>query len=307
MFNPHQIKILRTGAHVSKAANADKLTPLVHIHVPKCAGTTLDEVLLGTADAWERPGFRFYGTIFGQGFSGRNKAETWKEAAGFEYPQDWLYASGHIPYGRFPAHGCRVNEVCIIRDPLSRLISMFNMGVDRHAWSATTPIRTLFETGQLVSNSMVRQLSGETSADCRLESRHLEAALRNFENVKYRGRMEAFDLILGAILADFAIPYVAYHSFQVRESVNDLQRDHFAADFSPYMELDQIFFDRAIARCPVFDKTARVTLGQIEKSAPVLLVSPALGFINGEEIRSAYVPVEDVAQILARQGSARSP
>ncbi len=300
------MKILRTGAHVSKTANADKPTPLVHVHVPKCAGTTLDEALLGAAEAWGRPGFRFYGTIYGQGFSGLNKAETWKEAAGFEYPKNWLYASGHIPYGHFPAHGCRVNEVCIIRDPLSRLISMFNMGVDRHAWSATTPIRTLFESGQLVSNSMVRQLSGETSADCRLESRHLETALRNFENVKYRGHMETFDRILGAILADFSIPYVAYHSFQVGKSTNDLRRDHFAADFAPYMELDQIFFDRAIAHCPVFDKTTMVTLEQVEKSAPVLLVSPALGFIDGDEIRSAYVPAEAVAQILARH-SARSP
>lgn len=297
------LKFLSTRAEASSAgsppepgAEAAALTRLIHIHIPKCAGTTLDHVLFGAAAAIGRDMIRFHGTIYGQGFAGLGKRESWKHAQRVDYPKDWLFASGHIPYGRFPRCREKVNEVCVIRDPLSRLTSMFQMGANLGAWSATTPIGKLFDAGLFAADSMVRQLVGETSKDRELDPRSVETALHNFENIKYAGAIDDFDSVVGSILGDFGIPYLAYHSYQIGRSIEDLEHRRLAAGFAPFMELDRLFYDRAVAIGGTSNRVRVVSIRHIAPSAPILVVSPALVSEEGTRIDSALVTVEKVAR-----------
>lgn len=298
MTNPRLPKILYTGADPSGEVDARQLTPLVHVHVPKCAGTTLDHVLMGVASACGRPGLRFPGTIYGQGFAGVEKGEAWRDAEGFRYPEGWLYASGHIPYGCFPEYGAGVHRVSIIRDPLSRLISMYRMGVRRKAWRAATPVANLFESGLFAPDSMVRQLCGERSRDRVLGEKDVETALRNFQGMTYAGRIEDFDAVLGAILAAYKIPYVAYHSFQVGESAPETADEALAEAFAPFMALDRLFFDRAAAGSIGASQTREVCLSDVAPSAPILLVSPYLTSGSGRQVTSAFVTAQRISELL---------
>ena len=297
MTNLPKLKILYTGADPSVEVDTRELTPLIHVHIPKCAGTTLDHVMLGVAKAFGRPFFRFLGTIYDQGFSGTEKEEAWQKGESLHYPQDWLYASGHIPYGCFPDHGTAVHEVSIIRDPSSRLISMFWMGVRQGAWKATTPVNNLIDTGLFAPESLVRQLCGERSRDRQLDEGDLERAVDNFLGIEYAGLIEDFDTILGAILAAYKIPYVAYHSYQVGESGRDHERDRLTEQFAPFMALDQAFYDRAAASCAVPNQTREISIGDVAPNAPVLMVSPNVVSQSSQNIDSAFVDVKTLATI----------
>ena len=297
MTNQPRLRILYTGADPSGEVDTRELTPLVHVHIPKCAGTTLDHVIMGLAKACSRPGIRFRGTIYGQAFSGTEREEAWKKAEGSHYPIGWLYASGHIPYGHFPYHGGAADEVSIIRDPPSRLISMFRMGVKRGAWKATTPVKDLFDAGLFAPDSMVRQLCGERSRDRALDDRDVETAVGNFQRMKYAGRIEEFGAILGAILAAYRIPYIAYHNFQVGEPGRDQERDRLTEAFAPYMRLDKAFFDLAATNRRVSRQMQEISITDVAPSAAVLLASPLIVPENGMDIQSAFVSVESITDI----------
>lgn len=299
MTEPPNLRILRTGADEAGAYDAARLVPLLHVHIPKCAGTTLDRVMMGVVEACGRKGFHFPGTIYGQGFSGLGKREAWEVARGFRYPADWLYASGHIPFGRFPQPGAKADLVSIIRDPVSRLISMFWMGVRRHAWTAETPVEDLFKAGLFASDSMVRQLCGEVSRERALDASDVETALVNFRNVTYAGRIEDFEALLASILAAYGVPYLAYHSFQVGVPGPARDRDRLAAEFAPFMELDQAFFDLAAAGCPRRAAPEVVSIEDIAASSPILLASPHLNMGNAVSKRSAFVTTEALSHIMS--------
>ena len=272
------------------------------LHVPKCAGTTLDRILFAVAKAFDRPIVRFNGTIYGQPFAGTDKkSEAWKTAGATGYPPNWLYASGHIPFGHFPPPEVRPNVVSIIRDPVPRMISMYRMGIARGAWSGTTPVKDLFEAGLLAANSMVRQLSGETSGAEVLGAAHVDEAKRNFERLNYSGRIQDFDNILGSILADYELPYIAYHSFQIGEPVDDAERDRLASALAPFVELDQALYDRVDVDRHIRRDVRQVSIKDISPSAPVLLVSPHLVSSNAESDGWAFVTAEQLGELFTEQ------
>jgi hypothetical protein len=293
-----KLRILCTGADSRSAIDAAR--PLLHIHIPKCAGTTLDHILAAVAKVRGRPGLRFFGTIYGQGFSGLGKEEAWKDAAGFGGAPDWLYASGHVPFGRFPRTERAPDTVCLIRDPVRRLISMFRMGARRGAWTDATPIEEIFASDLLAPDSMVRQLSGETSKDSTLGPQQVEAALRNFSSVTYRGRMEDFDAVLGAILARHGISYVAYHRFQVDRAAAAPENEPTAAAFAPYCRLDQAFFDRANCVFQGMPTVREISIRDVPSAAMILSVSPYLASSDGTAIGSALLDRDAVASLFGR-------
>ena len=297
MTDSSPLKILSTGAPPEGQVDFGQLVPLVHVHIPKCAGTTLDHIMIGVARGAGRPGVRLRGPIYRQGLGERGLPDAWIAAKGFQYPKDWLFVSGHIPFGCFPPYRGTANEVTLIRDPLARLISHYRMGLQRQYWGPETPIEDLFKQGLLVADAMVRQLSGEITGDKPLDAANIDLALKNFASMRYKGRVEDFDSVIGSILADYNIPFLAYHKFQMGRQIDESETARLSAVLNPYVEIDRVFFDRASANCISNSQVREASLNEIPPSAPILLVSPHLSSEAGEGLTSTFVSVETLAQL----------
>lgn len=294
-----KLVLLRTAAVENLSSNPNKLPPLFHLHIPKCAGTTLEEILVGLAKAKSRPYFRIPGTIYHQKFSGTGKAEACESIGKLIVPPNWLCASGHVPYGIFPTDASSVNQVTMIREPLTRYLSLFRMGVRRGVWSSSTPVQQIFKSRYLVEDSMVRQLAGVASGETRLSEEDVEKALRNYESITYKGTLEEFENVAGSILSDYGIEFIAFHRFQVDSMQDDIDGSRLAREFAPFLQLDQMFFERAknISRQET-RRFTRIEMDEVPPKSWILLVTPFL-YQNNQQIRSAFIDVEGLRKFFA--------
>ncbi len=300
MERKRKLTLLHTGRAAQPEVEAPGRKPLLHYHIPKCAGTTLDAILFGMAKAANRPHLRVLGSIYGQKFSGREKSDAIEQVRNLGWAKDWLYVAGHVPYGKFAPGDSAPNEIALIRDPASRLISMFKMGVARGVWSETARIRDLFGAGLLAGDSMVRQLAGEMSGTTKLTESHVGTALDNFRRIRYRGSAESFQSVVCSILADYGISYVAYENFQISDRLHLRNKSQLAREFEPYMQLDRMFFDRANDEVRAAENGFReIDIDAVAPNSRVLLVFSGL-YDEGKELPTAYMDVESFRAYLGK-------
>lgn len=297
MIKNRKLTLLHTGRAEQPCVDTPELKPLLYYHIPKCAGTTLDYILLGLANTTKRPYLRASGVIYNQKFAGREKTDALEKIKNLEWPRNWFYASGHIPYGKFAPADSASNEIAMIRDPASRLISMFGNGVRRGAWAEDARIKDIFDAGLLVADSMARQLAGEISATAKLSEEHVEMALENYKRIKYKGPVENFESVVCSILADYGVSYVAFQNLQVGGQMHLANESQLVKEFEPYLKLDEMFFHRASNE--VRQKAngfMEINVDDLPPDSRVLCVTPN-HYVGGEQVTAVYVDVETLRKI----------
>jgi len=299
MPNEPALTILRASPKTNSMIK--ELPALMHVHVPKCAGTLFDHLIIALADAYGRTAHRFSGTIYGQQFAGKGKQDARTQVANFAFPAKWFYASGHLPMGSFPASGDPYRTIAILREPLARQLSMFEMGVARGFWSATATIDELMTNGWMSANSMVRQLSGETDARIPLGAEHLDRALQNFRQLSYRGLIDRFDEILTAIMQDYGVPYLAYQR-PLSPKVSIPDRDALKKSTLKYLDLDLEFFGRAAREVSTASKMPVTSVADIPAGSKILVAS-AIWFSG--VTRAKVIPIETLRSLVAGKAGAQ--
>src|SRR5262249_13865426 len=166
---------------------------LIHLHIPKTGGTSLNSIV--------QHGFR-NDEVFGvEVFD--NMGPELRDGLGlarFDYclqlgaayrPEDWhriRYVTGHVPFGLHRAFGGQVKYFTVLRDPFDRIISEFF-----HRIQENNPIRDDGRTLTFeeyveshhdiqLSNYQLRVLAGSPTLDNKevpVERHHLEQAKRN--------------------------------------------------------------------------------------------------------------------------------
>jgi len=254
---------------------------VVFTHIPKTAGTTLDQIMQAAALAHGAVWRRVRGTIYGP------LPDTTREAlVRFEaWDRDQLatldYLTGHLPYGIHARLPRSCLYVTLLRDPEAQLLSRFRFGVQRCLWPRETPVEELFQTRRLVDNPQTRQIAGLRDRHTECTPSTLAAALAHLQSdYAIVGITERFDDVLKALITLLRWPDVAYGRYHVvRLPLDEDVVERIAAAAERYYALDRALYDAA-ARRPVpwsADQFEGVVTGS-ERQRSVLVVSPSVRF-----------------------------
>lgn len=201
----------------------------VFTHIPKCAGTTFENILEGVAKSQGREVRRIRGAIYGQ-FLGKDKfqhcEQVLRPGALPEIPESVAFLTGHLPYGVHRRIERPSLYVTLLREPASRCRSHFRHGVARGGWTAETPLADLFASGALIDNPQVRQLAGLADPEAPCGEGELRAALEHLEeDYAVVGTQEGFDAFLAVMIALYGWPDVCYGKRRVARDSAPLLED----------------------------------------------------------------------------------
>jgi hypothetical protein len=186
---------------------------LIFTHIPKAAGSTLDQILLHTARATGHDRIRALGTIYGQ-FLGFGKLEAidslkdrlsrWKKHK--PIPR---VLSGHLPFGIHEVLGGDACYVTMVREPVARALSHFRFGIERGGWTDDADIDELYDSGRIALNLQTRQLAG-LGGDQGWDRSTLAIAQRNLSQFYgLVGRADQFETFVSVLLGMLGWPGVA--------------------------------------------------------------------------------------------------
>ncbi len=190
---------------------------VVFTHIPKAAGTTLDNILKDIAADHGLKWLRVMGTLYGQ-FLGPGKPDSLAELGDLsdEALSAAQFLTGHIPFGVHERIEGKCFYITILREPASRLVSHFRYGVERGGWPAAAAIEDLLRDGLLIDNPQTRQLAGLRDPGAKCTPATLERALSNLRShYGMVGVTERFDQVLKALIGLYGWPDLAYTDCQV--------------------------------------------------------------------------------------------
>lgn len=192
---------------------------LIFTHMPKAAGTTLDNILYATAGIQGIPYLRALGTIYDQ-FHGFGKGEARQDFA--RWPESALqqraYISGHLPYGVHKRLARPYFYVTMLRSPTSRLLSQFLYGVKQGGWSIDTPLADIFEQGYMADNVQTRLLAGLPDRTIPCTAEVFRNAIEHLkQDYTVIGISEKFDATLRLLITLLDWPDIAFGRKQVSE------------------------------------------------------------------------------------------
>ncbi|MEE2731434.1 MAG: hypothetical protein VYA55_11480 [Pseudomonadota bacterium] len=221
---------------------------LIFTHIPKAAGTTLDRLLKGVGSVGKLPWRRAFGTVYYQ-FLGKGKGESRDDFLSWDQGQldSVRIITGHVPYGihaQLPRQG---RYVTLLRDPISRTLSHFKMGVGRRGWPADEPLAEVFRKGGLVSDVQVRMLAGVLSPHEPVDESTLETALANLEeHYLLVGFSDTFNLFTSAVLGFLDAPNALLGEEQSgKVSMSAKLEDQLKLDAEQYNQFDIRLYEAA--------------------------------------------------------------
>lgn len=228
---------------------------LIFTHIPKAAGTTLDRIISGVARARNETYRRALGTYLGQWLGEeKDEATEWLKAqilTDGSPAAEIRYLTGHIPFGVHALLPGTSHYATIVREPISRCISQFRMGVQRGAWSSETPIESLYASAKFIADPQTRQISGGETVDEPCGESQLATAIDNLsEHYLLAATTEQFNDLLKVLIALFEWPDIAYGDFQVSAGEAGRQiSDENLASFRHHNQFDMQLYD-AVCRRP---------------------------------------------------------
>lgn len=223
---------------------------VVFTHIPKAAGTTLDRLLKGVGMVNQLPWKRAYGTVYDQ-YLGEGKRESladfleWKEAA----RQKVRILTGHVPFGIHEHLPRKAKYVTILRDPVSRTVSHYKMGISRGGWSADDSMESVFERGGLVSDVQVRMLAGVVSAEETVTQQTLDTALENLsQHYMLVGFSNTFNEFTSLLLGYLGAPNALLGNEQsARVELSDEKEQHLKHIAQEFNRWDSMLYEQAEA------------------------------------------------------------
>lgn len=221
---------------------------LVFTHIPKAAGTTLDRLLKGVGLIKKLPWNRAFGTVYYQ-FLGKGKGESLDDFLSWpdSVKSDVRIMTGHVPFGAHEKMPRDVKYVTLLRDPVSRMLSHFKMGVGRGGWQANEPLSEVLRKGGLVSDVQVRMLAGITSPHDKVDDAVLERALQNLEEHYFLvGFSDTFNVFTSALLGYLDAPNALLGEEQTsRVKLSKAQENSIKEEAENFNRYDAIFYEKA--------------------------------------------------------------
>jgi hypothetical protein len=191
----------------------------IFLHIPKCAGTSLDFVMASCA--------HFRGATYCRFVVRDADPPVWMTAGwtgawtdvrdvGGADRENADYISGHFPFGAHVFFGRAAHYVSMVREPVSRELSNYNFHYQRAFHDGSRSLLDLIDDRAVLDNPQVRMLAGvdAMTGDC-TEATH-ESALNNIA-AKFAliAPVESSGEFMSALLALNGWPPVAYPRAQI--------------------------------------------------------------------------------------------
>ncbi|MDA0375998.1 MAG: sulfotransferase family 2 domain-containing protein [bacterium] len=235
---------------------------LIYMHMQKCGGTTLREVV---ERQFERP-FHMNESIYRGGWRVIERFEAmepFQQKIRQNLLQEHDVLMGHLPYGVHTMLSKPSVYITMLREPLDRVVSLYEYWKNSHLQTEIGDSLLEFLTTKvfghaLKDNHMVRVFNGTKGFQVRygeLTNDHLVTAIANMEKCAFVGLAEHFDTSLSILQDMFGWEDISYASRNVnayrktRSVYNDIPLDVQRA-IEPRIALDRVLYDHA---CALFD------------------------------------------------------
>ena len=267
---PLRLRLATAQAGLAPRAGTTPQT-VVFTHIPKTAGTTLDNIMHAAALTRGAVWRRVRGAIYSPLPDALTQFESWD--------RDQLatldYLTGHLPYGIHARLPRSCLYVTLLREPTAQLLSYFRFGVERGLWTRETPVDELMRAGHLIDNPQTRQIAGhrDRGGECTPET--LATAIANLSAYAVVGITERFDALLKALIALLGWPDVAYTRHQVGSlPVDPGLSERIAAAAERYYALDRVLYAAAARHPEPWSADPVASAGARQRS--VLVVAPPI-------------------------------
>ena len=146
--------------------------PLIFFHVPKCAGTTIFQIIQNLIS----PSMRLSGSATNEN-SSQSAYELFENNRERIVKSNFNFISGHYQF-EIKKHFQNYLSATILRDPVERLISHYNFIVDRGYISAKTNLEECFKKNYMPTNIMTQIFSCENNNDTFINEDKYSKALK---------------------------------------------------------------------------------------------------------------------------------
>jgi len=241
-----------TFTEIRSANNLNKhseFIPLVFIHLPKAAGTTLDLIMQAAAHYLGLKHSRISGPLFHKAFgSGKTSTlEKLNDLAKIKLLSKSDIITGHLPFDIDNEIGKKAHYTTILRDPINRTVSHYKMGLRRKSWHPETPISNLLSTGVIPDNLMTRHLSGVRNKSKTCTELMYELAVKNLNDMPSHliGITEHFDSYVRGLQSAFGLPTIVYENLQTSPSNNSISINR--QDLINHNKFDSLLYQDALS------------------------------------------------------------
>lgn len=221
-------------------------------HVPRTAGTTMDNIIRAVAGGRQAFYGRAMGTIYDQ-FLGEEK----EDAAAFimgkkEHHHEIKYVFGHVPFGIHKKLGrTEATYAVVLRDPLSRLRSQVRLSLKDVPEVSSEDIVNAVKSGRVVDNCQVRMIAGCEDKNEPCDDDMLQRALANLkERYTYVGFQEHFKTFLHMVMKGEQWPSILYVSKHKSSQSKLVLSDAAKSELLRTIELDQVLYNEAKSLFP---------------------------------------------------------
>lgn len=223
--------------------------PLFFCHIPKCGGTTIDDILIT---------FAYFSRITKKA---RIKAQNREHDR-----DDFLILSDHLRMGDHEKFMKTKSTMTILRNPIDRLVSHYfftkKRGEDHLIkYIESHPVDSIddFLSKPRNFNLMTRMLSG-CDYNIPLTEDHFEAAKHNLKNITFVGATKMEDQFIPFLTSQiFGQPVIAAHSQVNQKSeynqAKDDMKDYVKNKYPEHFYYDQQLYVFAKQRCKQHIKT----------------------------------------------------
>ena len=227
--------------------NAIFKNSIYFMHVPKCGGTTIDQIFLKLSNVLGS--FNFSRFSYNKE---KNNKKFFIESLKNDYPS---FISGHLDFN-FTKNLKNVFKCTIIRDPLDRTLSnykfvLFKLNKKPVEYSLVNFIKD--EIDNYRENLVTRHFSGMLNIKKKLTENDKQKALTNIKIFDQIDVFENWDYFVSELLSKNGLPSILYSRFQEHsydfvfnptQKEIDLIRQYYKYDFEIYNEVLKFYLKR---------------------------------------------------------------